>query len=284
MATLLNGIEIARKIRTELAEQVRQLPYIPQLSVLLLGDDPASEIYVRRKTEACKSVGITSEVHEIPATVLQDELEHQISVLGCLEWVDGILLQLPLPSHIDRMKAFDLINPEKDVDVLNPINVGLLMQGRPRFLPCTPQGINLMLERSGISVAGKHVVVINRSDIVGKPLSSMLIQNEPEFGNATVTVCHDHTPAEMLKQLCLAADMIVVAVGIPGFLTPDMVKPGQIVIDVGITRVDKKIVGDVAPGVADKVAWISPVPGGVGPMTITSLLFNTVRAATLRRK
>lgn len=285
MAVVIDGLAISNKIREKLAEEIANLGYTPSLAVVLVSDDPASAIYVKRKAEACKGVGIHSILYDVERSIWQSALEKIIASLNDNYEVDGILIQLPLPPHIDRGRVFSLLDPEKDVDVLTPYNVGLLVQGRPKMLPCTPHGISLMLTETGLSVEGKNVVVINRSDIVGKPLSSMLIQDNPEYGNATVTVCHVKTPFEQLKRHCLNADMIVVAVGITGFLTPDMVREGQVIIDVGINRPQPRvIVGDVADGVAEKVGWITPVPGGVGPMTVTGLLLNTVQAAQFRRR
>jgi methylenetetrahydrofolate dehydrogenase (NADP+)/methenyltetrahydrofolate cyclohydrolase len=197
--------------------------------------------------------------------------------------IHGILVQLPLPPCINQHLVFDAINPLKDVDVFSPVNVGLLLQGRPRLIPCTPQGIQELLLRSRIAIAGKKVAIINRSDIVGKPLHALLIQDDGKRANATVTLCHDGTPPEILKEVCLAADIIVVAVGIPNFLTEDMVHRNSVVVDVGINRVEgsKKIVGDVEPQVWNKALACSGVPGGVGPMTVTMLLRNTLKAQEL---
>jgi methylenetetrahydrofolate dehydrogenase (NADP+) / methenyltetrahydrofolate cyclohydrolase len=202
-----------------------------------------------------------------------------IKFLNGNEEVHGILVQLPLPQPLQVHPVFDLIAPEKDVDVFNPVNVGLLTQGRPRFLPCTPHAVQQLLANSGIVVAGKKVVVINRSDVVGKPLASMLTQDH-EFGNATVTVCHDRTPAKLLFDITKAADIVVVAVGKPGFLTGNMISEGAVVIDVGInTTPEGKVVGDVHVSCRDIAGYLTPVPGGVGPMTVTMLLENTLQAA-----
>jgi methylenetetrahydrofolate dehydrogenase (NADP+)/methenyltetrahydrofolate cyclohydrolase len=284
-ATIIDGKKIAADIELDISRKILKLRRRPCLAVVLCGDNPASEIYVSKKQEACRRVGIESRLVRLfqggePYNAeyeLTDKLQH----LNHDPDVDGILVQLPLPPSIIEWRVFDKINPEKDVDVLTPMNVGLLVQGLiPRFKPCTPHGIQVMLNRSGISVAEKHVVVINRSNIVGKPLSSMLIQDCNEYANATVTVCHNRTPPEQLKTIARSADIVIVAVGIPGFLTADMVKPGAVVVDVGITRVGKKVLGDVDFEMVKEVAgFITPVPGGVGPMTVTMLLENTLRAA-----
>lgn len=258
----------------------------PCLAVVLCTEDPASSLYVKRKQDACKEVGITSYlVRPFEGgienwTRPKDHLLATIDYLNRDSSVHGVLVQLPLPKGIDQYEVFDRIDPLKDVDVFNPVNVGLLLQGRPRFNPCTPAGIQELLTRHGIEIAGKKVCIINRSDVVGKPLHAMLIQNHDQ-ANATVTLCHDRTPPSRLREACLVSDIIVVAVGKPGFLTADMVPAGAVVVDVGINRVEgsKKIVGDSDFENVSKVAgWITPVPGGVGPMTVTMLLQNTLMA------
>lgn len=282
MANIIDGNAIAQAIKDEIKAEISALKLKPKLSVILVGNNPASKIYVNKKCEACAEVGIVSETHYFD----EDEylnVKARINKLNCDESVHGILIQLPLPKGWDQNILFNIVNPKKDVDVFNPINVGLLVQNRPRFLPPTPQAVQQIFKRSNLSLAGKHVVVINRSNIVGKPLSSMLVQDNGLYANATVTVCHDNTPPEILKQICLSADVIVVAVGIPNFLTVDMVTERQVIIDVGITRVGKKIVGDVHPEVNDKVSWITPVPGGVGPCTVACLLVNTLEASKIER-
>lgn len=284
MANFIDGTAIAAQIEKEIKEGVDAFKVrsgrSPCLAVLLYNNDPASKIYVSRKQKACERVDIHSILYAEPPEKCQALLKFLIPALSKKEDVDGILLQLPLPDYYgDWRQYFSMINPLKDVDVFHPENVGLLVQGRPRFEPCTPQGIREMLNRTGITFKGKHVVVINRSDVVGKPLSSMLIQDCDQWANATVTVCHDGTPHETLKAICLSADIIVIAVGKPGFLTFDMVSPNQVVVDVGTTRVGKKLVGDVDPKVYDIVQWCTKVPGGVGPMTIAMLLRNTLKAA-----
>lgn len=295
MAEILDGNAIAASIKAEIKQKIdkardqateNSIIYSPPcLAVVLCSDDPASEIYVRKKREACAEVGINSfliKPFEGGIKNWFDPMGHLLSTIDYLnndKSVHGILVQLPLPDSLNKCRIFDAINPLKDVDVFSPTNVGLLLQGRPRFVPCTPQGIQELLTRSGIRLAGKQVAVINRSDIVGKPLSALLIQDHGE-ANATVVTCHDQTPPSRLKQVCLSSDIIVVAVGKAGFLTEDMVPNGGIVVDVGINRVGKKIVGDVDfKAVSNKASHISPVPGGVGPMTVTMLLKNTLLAS-----
>jgi methylenetetrahydrofolate dehydrogenase (NADP+)/methenyltetrahydrofolate cyclohydrolase len=287
MVQILDGNSIAATIRSEIKEKIvdrsgTRTP--PCLAVLLCSEDPASEIYVRKKQEACAEVGINSFLIKPFSGGIENWLSPMGHLLSTIKWlnedasVDGILVQLPLPKQLSPQLVFDTINPLKDVDVFSPENVGLLLQGRPRFVPCTPQGIQELLIRSGVEIAGKQVAIINRSDIVGKPLSALLIQDQIE-ANATVVTCHDRTPPERLKQVCLSSDIIVVAVGKPGFLTADLVPEGAVVVDVGINRIGKKIVGDVDfASVSPKCSWISPVPGGVGPMTVTMLLRNTLLA------
>lgn len=283
MAKLLDGQKISDQIRNEIKDELLcRVP--PCLAVVLCTDDPASEIYVQRKQKACEEVGITTFLIR-PFQGGMDKWEfpeqHLLSTIDYLNndpAVHGILVQLPLPRGINQHWVFDRINPLKDVDVFSPTNVGLLLQGRPRLIPCTPQGVQELLVRSGIYLAGKKVAIINRSDIVGKPLNALLIQDDGQRANATVTLCHDRTPPDRLKEVCLAADIIVVAVGIPNFLTDDMVHDKSVVVDVGINRQEgsKKIVGDVHPAVYDKVFAYSPVPGGVGLTTVACLLRNTL--------
>lgn len=280
MTQILDGNKIAEEIKLDLKKEIQKFKLKPKLDVILVGDNEASKIYVKKKCEACAETGITSQTH-----FLKDDewskFRYTIKELNYNEEVNGILVQLPLPLTWSDDTVFDLINPIKDVDVFNPINVGKLVQNRPVFLPPTPHAIQQIFKKSGLPLIGKHVVVINRSNIVDKPLSSMLIQDNV-YANATVTVCHNNTPPEILKHICLSADAIVVAVGIPGFLTLDMVKPHQIIIDVGITRIGKKIVGDVHADVKDKVAYLTPVPGGIGPLTVCMLLYNTIQACKMQ--
>lgn len=292
--TIIDGHEISRSIRAELSAEVatfrRDYGVQPRLAVVLVGEDAASQVYVKKKREACEEVGIASYVTDpIPGDIRQwanpqARVEDMVRFLNGNEEVHGILVQLPLPVGLDCHRVFDLIDTDKDVDVFNPVNVGLLVQGRPKFLPCTPHAVQQLLHRSGIPTAGRHVVIINRSDVVGKPLSSMLIQDNDEYANATVTVCHDRTPGDRLAKITRTADIVVVAVGKPGFLTGEMIRPGCVVVDVGISRVDGKVVGDAHPSCMENAAYLTPVPGGVGPLTVTMLLENTLRAARLSVK
>lgn len=294
-AQILDGSGVAAKIRSEIKAQIEcersaQCRYAPPcLAVLLCSDDPASEVYVKRKQDACREVGITSYLirpFEGGIDKWGDPAGHLRATIDYLnrdDSVHGILVQLPVPLEIDQYEVFDAIDPLKDVDVFTPENVGLLLQGRPRLVPCTPQGVQELLARSGVQVQGKKVCIINRSDVVGKPLHALLIQNNAT-ANATVCLCHDHTPPERLREVCLRSDIIVVAVGKPGFLTADMVPDGAVVVDVGINRLpgSKKIVGDVDAGpVSEKAGWLSTVPGGVGPMTVACLLKNVIAARKL---
>lgn len=280
MTILLDGNKIAADIKAELKEEISKLSVQPRLDVILVGDHPPSKVYVKKKCLACEEVGIKSQVHFADATQEKEVISLIRNKLNKNWLVDGILVQLPLPESWNVNNIFDAIHPDKDVDVFNPVNVGLLVQNRPKFLPPTPHAVQQIFKRSGLQLAGKHVVVINRSNIVGKPLSSMLIQDNGLYDNATVTVCHINTPPEILKEICLSADVIVVAVGIPNFLTADMVREDQIIIDVGINRIgEKKIVGDAHPEINGKVAYLTPVPGGVGPCTVAMLLYNAVEAA-----
>lgn len=312
MTKILDGKAVAAQIRAEIKEEIiqRSRPIravcasvagskAPCLAVVLCSTDPASELYVAKKREACAEVGIISYLirpFEGGIENWHDPQGHLLSTIKYLnddQSVDGILVQLPLPKinetgpfrrTLEPHAVFDVIHPKKDVDVFNPENVGLLLQGRPRFVPCTPAGIQELLTRHGIEIEGKRVCIINRSDIVGKPLSALLIQNNKQ-ANATVTLCHDHTPSERLREVCLASDIIVVAVGKPKFLTRDFVPKGAVVVDVGINRTEgsNKIVGDVDyEGVFGLPEWISRVPGGCGPVTVACLLKNTLLAQKLR--
>lgn len=278
-ARVIDGKQIAERTRAEHAERaselVRRTGIVPHLAAVLVGEDPASAVYVRNKQLACEKAGMKSTLHRLPATTTQDELMTLVAQLNADQDVHGILVQLPLPKGLDATQVLDTILPSKDVDGFHPENVGLMSQGRPRFLPCTPAGVMRMLQAAGVQTSGKHAVVIGRSDIVGKPMSVLLAQKGVD---ATVTLCHSRTPdiAAYTRQ----ADIVVAAVGIPKFVKGDWVKPGAVVIDVGINRVDDKLVGDVDYAEAAKVASaITPVPGGVGPMTIAMLLGNTLRAA-----
>ena len=287
-ATLIDGKQMAQEIRAEIARAVAALAersgIKPGLAAVLVGEDPASAIYVRNKRRACKEAGIFSETFDMPASTTQDELLAVVGRLNADNRFHGILVQLPLPPQIDERAVIMTIDPDKDVDGLHPTNGGRLLEGRPRFLPATPAGVQAMLMRTGNDPSGKHVVIVGRSNIVGKPLAAMLMQ-KAEGANATVTVCHTGTLD--IGALTRQADILVVAMGRPYAITADMVREGAVVIDVGMNRIEDatkkagyRLAGDVdfAP-VAEKASAITPVPGGVGPMTIAMLLTNTLRAA-----
>lgn len=276
-ATIISGKQISEEIRKGIALEVEQLSkqnVRPGLAVVLVGDDPASHVYVRNKEKACHDLGFYSEVHRLPADSSQDEVLALVDKLNAQESIHGILVQLPLPKHIQEMAVIDAIAVEKDVDGFHPVNVGNLVIGDDSLLPCTPAGVIEMIKRTGIEIAGKHAVVIGRSNIVGKPVS-LLLQRE----NATVTMCHSRTGnmAEIARQ----ADILVVAIGRANMIDASYVKPGAVVIDVGMNRLENgKLVGDVDFESVKAVSGpITPVPGGVGPMTITMLMQNTLIAA-----
>jgi methylenetetrahydrofolate dehydrogenase (NADP+)/methenyltetrahydrofolate cyclohydrolase len=280
-ATILDGKKLAKELRSELAEEVIEFiqnnAVVPCLAAVLVGDDPASEVYVRNKRVACEAAGIESQLHRLGAGASLDELLQLVAKLNKDHDVHGILVQSPLPPQIEPARVVQAVNPAKDVDAFHPENVGRLVQGRPRFLPCTPHGIQQLLMRSGIEIAGRHVVIVGRSDIVGKPLAIMLSQ-KGKGGDATVTVCHSRTPD--LPSITRQADILVVAIGRAKLVTADMVKPGATVVDVGINRTEDGLVGDVDFDAVREVAGaITPVPGGVGPLTIAMLLRNTLQAA-----
>ncbi len=283
-AHLIDGKAIAASIRERLKFDVDSFRLAtnrtPKLTAVLVGNDPSSQVYVRNKEQACAKAGIASDIHRLAGSTTQAELLALIAGLNADPCVHGILVQLPLPKHIHETTVLDAINPLKDVDCFHPENVGLLTQGRPRFLPCTPHGVQVLLRESGVAVDGAHVVVLGRSEIVGKPISLMLVQ-KGETANATVTICHSRT--KRLPEITRSADILIAAIGKPEFVTAEMVKPGAIVIDVGINRVDDRLIGDVAFGPVSAIASaITPVPGGVGPMTIAMLLENTLAAAKLQ--
>lgn len=278
-AKILNGNEIAKQIRREIADEIRSMPVKPCLAVILVGTDAASSIYVRRKQAACEEVGIATQEIVLPENVPSHTLMGVICDLNNDQSVHGILVQLPLPEHINKFDVFDTISPMKDVDVFTSFNTGLMIQNRHRFQPCTPQACREILVRSQIPIHGANVAIVNRSLVVGQPLAHMLMQNE-DFANATVTVCHEHT--KNIKEKLLSADIIVTAVGRRDkfTLTSDMVRHGATVIDVAIIRQGSKIIGDVDFTEVSKVAGaITPVPGGVGPCTVAMLLKNTLTAA-----
>ena len=287
-AEVINGTEIAKQIRAEVAEEVALLKsqhnLVPGLAVVLVGDDPASAVYVRNKGRACDEAGIYSESFNLPAETLESELVDLVKKLNADPKFHGILVQLPLPKHIDEKAVLYAVDPNKDVDGLHPFNLGRLMAGDPIFVPCTPAGIQEMLVRTGHDPSGKHVVVCGRSNIVGKPVAMLLLQ-KMAGANATVSICHTGTAD--LGAITRQADILIAAAGRPEFITADMVKKGAVVIDVGINRVDDaskkngyRLTGDVDYGPVSEVASaITPVPGGVGPMTIAMLLKNTLASA-----
>lgn len=280
MAEIISGKEVAAVLNEGTAAKVAELKNKGIgvfLAVIIVGDDPASKVYVNNKKKACEKLGITSYEYVLPESTTQEELMQTVKELNERADVNGILCQLPLPKHLDSNAVIDAIAPEKDVDCFSPTNVGLLNIGRGRLSPCTPAGIMDMLEYKNISVSGKHCVVIGRSNIVGKPMSALLLA-----ADATVTVCHSKT--QNLKEITKTADVLIAAVGRPKFVTADMVKDGAVVIDVGIHRTESgKLCGDVDfDSVEPKASYITPVPGGVGPMTIARLMRNTVTAAKLQ--
>ena len=270
-AIIMNG----RKAKAEWMEKMLRFP--AKLAIVKVGDDPASAVYVRNKLCACEKVGVDTVLYEFPDTVMREELVKKIDELNEAPDVDGILLQLPLPVHINEWSVLRRISPAKDVDGLTPHNMGrLVLDGDPLLVPCTPEGIEELLEVYGVPVRGKHCVIVGRSAIVGKPMALMMLN-----ADATVTVCHSKT--ENLPEITRQADILIVAVGKPKFITADMVKPGAAVVDVGINRVDGRIVGDVDfEAVKDVAGWITPVPGGVGQMTVAALLSNVKAAASMR--
>lgn len=287
-ATLIDGTSIAAEVRGEVGEGVAEVRakhgIAPGLAVVLIGDDPASSVYVRMKERAAVEAGMASESIRMPADTPQDEALAIVQRLNEDARYHGILVQLPLPGHISEDAVIESINPDKDVDGLHPFNMGLLMAGRPRFIPATPSGIQQMLLRTGNDPSGKHVVVCGRSNIVGKPIMNLLAQRR-DGANATVSICHTRTSD--LGGMTRQADILIAAVGVPEMITADMVREGAVVIDVGVNRVDAperrrgyRLVGDVDfDAVSEKAAAITPVPGGVGPMTIAMLLHNTLNAA-----
>lgn len=276
-AQIINGKAIAAEIREEIKQETAALAargVQPGLAVVLVGEDPASQVYVRNKAKACEELGFYSEVHRLSAETPQDELLALIAKLNAQDNINGILVQLPLPKHINEKAVIDAIAVEKDVDGFHPISVGNLLIGDDALQPCTPSGVIELLKRTGNDPAGKHAVVIGRSNIVGKPVSILLLRE-----HATVTICHSKTPD--LPAVVRGADIVVAAVGVPKLVKADWVKPGAVVIDVGVNRLpDGKLCGDVDyEDVAAVAGWITPVPGGVGPMTITMLMLNTLKSA-----
>jgi len=290
-AQLLDGVATAQRLRAQMAQEVsalKQRGVTPGLGFVLVGENPASQAYVRMKKKACAEIGIVSHDFELPATISQDELLALVHKLNADTDVDGFIVQLPLPKHINEDAIIAAIDPRKDVDCFHPVNVGKLCIGATDgFFPCTPYGVVVLLQEYGIDTAGKHVVIMGRSNIVGKPLANLLVQKRAG-ANATVTVCH--TGTRDLAQYTRQADIVVAAIGRPNTLSADMIRPGAVVVDVGINRVEDasakngyRLVGDVDfEAVKEKASWITPVPGGVGPMTIAMLLQNTLKAAQRR--
>ncbi len=282
MAIIIDGKQVAADVKARVAkeaERLAELGITPGLAVIIVGDDPASKIYVRNKAKACEEVGFYSEVITKPEKTTQRELLEIIDSLNKRADIDGILVQLPLPKHINEKAVIGAISPKKDVDAFSPFNVGKLMIGDGVFLPCTPAGVMELIKSTGVEVSGKNCVVIGRSNIVGKPMAMLLLQQ-----SGTVTICHSKT--ENLAEVCSKADILVSAVGRPNFVTADMVKEGAVVIDVGINHNEEgKMCGDVEfDEVEPKAGFITPVPGGVGPMTIAMLMDNTLKAAILNAK
>ncbi len=291
MAQIIDGKAISAIIRKEIAHEVQRLKSetgtVPGLAVVLVGENPASKAYVRSKGKACAEAGMYSEQHDLSADVSETALLDLITTLNRNDKIHGILVQMPLPKHIDEHKVINAIDPNKDVDGFHPVNMGKLLIGEPGFRPCTPLGIQKLLAYSGIETSGKQVVVLGRSNIVGKPIANMLVQKQ-DGADATVTICHSHT--RELATVTSRADILIAAIGRAEAVTATMVKPGAVVIDVGINRVDDassdkgyRIVGDVKYDEVEPIASaITPVPGGVGPMTIAMLLFNTLQSAKIR--
>ena len=277
-ARIIDGKAVARQIEEEVAAELGRVAWRPGLVAVRVGNDPASEIYVRNKAKKAEELGFTGGQRVFPETLSEADLLAEVARLNQDDSVDGILVQLPLPKHIEARKIIDAIDPAKDVDGFHPMNVGRLHLGRATLAPCTPSGVMRLIDSTGQAIEGKHAVVVGRSDIVGKPQAALLLQR-----NATVTICHSRT--RDIGAITRQADILVAAIGKARFVTADMLKPGSIVIDVGINRVDGKLAGDVDFANAKEVAgWITPVPGGVGPMTIAMLMRNTLTAAQWRRR
>jgi len=288
-ARIIDGKKISSDIRTELQKEVATLKskgIVPGLGVILVGDDPASKSYVTAKERACQEIGLFSDDNRLPATTSEADLVRLVEKINVDPRINGILVQLPLPKHINESKVLLAVDPSKDVDGFHPVNVGKAVLGEKAFLPCTPHGIIQLLARSGVKTEGSHVVVIGRSNIVGKPVANLLIQKKKN-ANATVTICH--TGTKNLMSFTRQADIVIAAAGRPNTLTAEMVKKGAVVIDVGVNRIEDtskksgfRLVGDVDfDSVKEKASMITPVPGGVGPMTITMLLYNTVESAKM---
>ena len=275
----MDGKALSAKVRGSILAETEELKakgVTPGLAVIIVGNDPASEIYVRNKEKACAECGFYSEKYALPAETSQEELLGLIGQLNQSPQISGILCQMPVPAHISEQAVIDAIDPKKDVDAFHPVNVGKIMVGNFDFVPCTPAGVMELLDEYGIDPKGKECVVVGRSNIVGKPMSMLLLHR-----HGTVTICHSRT--QHLDEVCRRADILVAAVGKAGFITPDMVKDGAVVIDVGINRnAEGKVCGDVDPAVMEKASYMTPVPGGAGPMTITMLMKNTLKAAKIQ--
>lgn len=290
-AKIISGKQIAEEMRAEMKKEIDELKskhgVVPGLAVVLVGENPASVVYVRNKKKSCDEIGINSIEHKLPENTPEDEVLAIVDKLNNDDAVHGILVQLPLPKQIDEHKVLNRITPDKDVDGFHPFNVGRMLVGDPIFLPCTPHGVQQMLIRSGTQIEGSHVVVLGRSNIVGKPVAAILMQ-KAKNANATVTICHSRT--KDLPEVTRLGDILIAAIGVPEFVKAEMVREGAVVVDVGVNRVEDsskpkgfKLVGDVDfEAVKEKAGAISPVPGGVGPMTITMLLHNTIRAARVK--
>lgn len=278
---IIDGKKVSAQVKEEVRKQTLELKethgITPGLAVVIVGDDPASRVYVNNKKKACEVVGFKSEEYALPASTTQEELLELVNTLNNKQDINGILVQLPLPEHLDDKAVIEAINPQKDVDAFHAVNVGKIMLGEYDFLPCTPSGVMEMLHAYDIPVSGKNCVVIGRSNIVGKPMAMLLLHE-----NGTVTICHSRT--QNLTEVCKEADILVAAVGKPKFVTADMVKEGAVVIDVGMDRDENgKLCGDVDfENVKDKCSYITPVPGGVGPMTISTLMKNTLKACKIQ--
>lgn len=280
MAQIIDGKALANRIREEIKAETERMEakhgIVPGLAVILVGNDPASEVYVRNKKNDCEKVGFYSEVIHLPEATSADTILEHIRKLNNTETIDGILVQMPLPGHLESASILNAIRPHKDVDGLHPVNLGRLLSGQPCMEPCTPKGVMRMLDSIGYEVEGKRAVVVGRSVLVGKPIAMMLMAR-----NATVTMCHSRT--KNLPEVCAEADILIAATGRAEMIDETYAKEGAVVIDVGISRMGKKLTGDVAfDRVAEKAGWITPVPGGVGPMTRAMLLVNTLQAAKLR--
>ncbi|MFN2355266.1 MAG: bifunctional methylenetetrahydrofolate dehydrogenase/methenyltetrahydrofolate cyclohydrolase FolD [Desulfopila sp.] len=288
-AKIVSGTEVAKEIKEELKDELADLKekhnIVPGLVTILVGEDPASQSYVAAKNKTAHAIGINSEQITLPADTPEDELLALVEKCNADDAINGILVQLPLPKHIDEGKILNMINPDKDVDGFHPVNIGRMVLGEKCFLPCTPHGVLELLSRSGVETSGAEVVIIGRSNIVGKPMANLMLQKR-ESGNATVTICHTRT--KDMAMHCRRADIIIAAVGVPKMLTADMVKDGVAIMDVGVNRIGKtesgkaKLAGDVDfDNVKEKASVITPVPGGVGPMTITMLMKNTLQSAKM---